>query len=249
MNAEKFTFTFENDDMKSWHTSHGCILHRLLFGRSNVYLVSGNNTRLLVDTGSSPDGKRIIGRLRDAGRPDAVIMTHTHFDHAGNAGLLKHRFDCKFIVQEREKEYLESGISPIPKGTMGWTRLIYSLGAEKVPHWFRVAGVKADITFGERYDLSHLGLNAYILHTPGHSPGSSCVVIDEEIALVGDTLGGFIPGSVFPPWGDDAAGIIQSWKKLLDTGCRVFHPSHGFAVSRMRLEKSYSRLERRIISG
>ena len=225
--------------MKIWITSSGCKITRVLFGRSNVFMLSNGKSNLLVDTGIKGDGRRLLKRLVRAGRPDVVILTHTHFDHAGNAGMLKEYFSPKFIVQEKEKDFLESGDSPIPHGTRPWTRLIYSLGAEKKQHWFHIQGVKADIVFGERYDLSDFGFNAYLLHIPGHSAGSCCVVVDNEIALAGDTLIGVIPGSAFPPWGDDAAGIIRSWKKLLDTGCHTFFPAHGFAVSRKRLEAEY----------
>jgi glyoxylase-like metal-dependent hydrolase (beta-lactamase superfamily II) len=225
--------------MKTWVTSSGYRITRIIFGSSNVYLLSNGTTRLLVDTGAAGDGKKLLKRLGQAGRPDAVIMTHTHFDHAGNAGMLKQKFSPVFIVQGKEKDFLESGDSPIPQGTTRLTRLIRSIGPERVRQWFHVAGVKADIVFDERYDLSPFGFQAYVLHTPGHSAGSSCVIVDNEIALAGDALGGFVPGSVFPIWGDDAAGMIHSWKKILDAGCHTFHPSHGFPVSREMLEKEF----------
>jgi hydroxyacylglutathione hydrolase len=230
--------------MKTWITGSGCKIIRVLFGRSNVFMISGGTSRLLVDTGSSGDGKRLLKILGKTGKPDAVIMTHTHFDHAGNAGLLKERFSPAFIVQENEKEFLESGDSPLPKGTRPWTRFIYNLGAERKQHWFHVQGVKGDYAFKDSYDLSGFGINAFVLHTPGHSAGSSSIVVDNEYALAGDTLIGVIPGSAYPPWGDDPAGIILSWKKLLETGCHTFLPSHGLAISRQRVEKEYSRRSR-----
>lgn len=226
--------------MKTWVTSGGCTITRVIFGRSNVFLLSKWTSRLLVDTGWSGDGKQLLKRFGQTGPPDTVIMTHTHFDHAGNAGRLHEQFSPVFIVQESEKEFLESGNSPIPKGTMGWTRFLYNLGAERVPQWFHVSGVKADIVFKERYDLTNFGSNTYVIHTPGHSKGSSCVVIDNEIALAGDTIGG-LPGLVFPPWGDNADEIILSWQKLLNTGCHTFHPSHGFPVSRKMLANEYEK--------
>ena len=227
--------------MKTWITGNGYKIIRVLLGRSNVFMISNEQSKLLIDTGSKGDGKRLLTHLAKIGSPDAVILTHTHFDHAGNAGMLKEHFSPKFIVQEKEKDFLESGDSPIPQGTRPWTRLIYSLGAEKKQHWFHVPGVKADIIFEERYDLRNFGFNAYILHIPGHSAGSCCLIVDNEIAIAGDTLIGVIPGSAFPPWGDDSAGIIRSWKKLLDTGCHTFFPAHGFPVSREKLEKEYKR--------
>jgi hydroxyacylglutathione hydrolase len=224
--------------MKTWTTASGCTVTRILFGRSNVFMLSGKKSRILIDTGYSGEGKRLLKRLGRTGPPDAVIMTHTHFDHAGNAGRLKDRFSPVFIVQETEKNFLESGDSPIPGGTMAWSRFIYRLGAERVPQWFHVRGVGADVIFDEQYDLSPFGVNAFILFTPGHSSGSSSIIVDHEIALVGDTMVG-TPLKVFPAWGNDPAEIIRSWKKLLDTGCHAFLPSHGLTISRDRLDREY----------
>jgi hydroxyacylglutathione hydrolase len=224
--------------MKTWVTTGGCQIDRLLFGRSNVFLVTDGKSRVLVDTGWRGDRRRLMKLLGQTGGIDAVIMTHTHFDHAGNAGLLKERFSPLFIVQEKEKDFLESGDSPIPGGNTGWTRLVSRLGAARAQRWFHVPRVKADIVFGERYDLAGSGIDAYIMHTPGHSAGSSSIVIGHEIALVGDTMAGFSP-SIFPPWGDDAGELVRSWEKLLATGCLTFLPAHGFSISRKKLEKNF----------
>jgi len=224
--------------MKTWKTTHGAIIQRILFGRSNVYLLINESYRLLVDTGVKADARKLLRRLISIGKPDGVILTHTHFDHMGNAGMLKDRFAPVFIVQEAEKAYLESGDIPLPNGAYRWSRFFSKLGAEKVPHWFRARGVKADIIFRERYNLEAFGFKGYVLHTEGHSPGSASIVIDNEIALVGDALMG-IPGTVFPPYADDVAATVRSWKKLLDTGCQTFHPAHGFPVSRKKLEQAY----------
>jgi glyoxylase-like metal-dependent hydrolase (beta-lactamase superfamily II) len=226
--------------MRSWETSGGCRVTRLLTGRSNVFLLDNRTSRLLVDTGWSGDRRRLLKRIAASGKPDAVIMTHTHFDHAGNAAIIGERFAPVFIVHESEKEFLESGNSPIPGGTHALTRCISRLGREKVPHWFHVRGVKADLVFGERFDLSVFGFNAYILHTPGHSRGSCCVIVDGRIALVGDTMEGF-SGIVFPLWVDDPDTLIVSWKKLLETGCESFLPAHGMTVSREKLQKAYNK--------
>jgi glyoxylase-like metal-dependent hydrolase (beta-lactamase superfamily II) len=223
--------------MKTWTTYGGIKITRVLFGRSNVYYFLHQGTGIVVDTGWAGDRARLLGRLKQLVRPTAVIMTHTHFDHAGNAAALREAFDPVFIVHESEKEFLESGDSPLPEGTRPWTRFIYNLGAERVPQWFHVQGMPAGLTFADRYDLREFGVSAYVMHTPGHSPGSSSVIIDQEIALAGDIMTG-MPGSIFPPWGNDAPEIRRSWKKLLDTGCTVFHPAHGLPVSRERLERS-----------
>jgi glyoxylase-like metal-dependent hydrolase (beta-lactamase superfamily II) len=83
-----------------------------------------------------------------------------------------------------------------------------------------------------------MGFNAYILHTPGHSSGSVSIIVDDEIALVGDTMFGIFPWSVFPPFADDVKQMTESWGKLLETNCRLFLPGHGTANKRSLVQKN-----------
>jgi hydroxyacylglutathione hydrolase len=99
-----------------------------------------------------------------------------------------------------------------------------------------------DIAIDERYDLSEYGFNAYIIHTPGHTEGSLSVIIDNEIALVGDTMFGIFWWTVFPPFASDQFLLLNSWGKLLNSKCRIFIPSHGSVNERTLVEKDYSRL-------
>jgi hydroxyacylglutathione hydrolase len=46
--------------------------------------------------------------------------------------------------------------------------------------------------------------------------------------------------SVFPLYAYDIRQMIDSWGKLLDTGCSVFIPSHGSSNSRALVQKGYN---------
>jgi len=80
-----------------------------------------------------------------------------------------------------------------------------------------------------------------LLHTPGHTPGSISVIIDNEIAIVGDTMFGVFWWSVYPPFASNPDKLIDSWEKLLETRCRIFLPSHGSANKRSLVEKDFGR--------
>src|SRR5947209_756020 len=59
-------------------------VQRIQLGYNNVYLVDDGGERVLVDAG--PDYEGAAAALRDAiaqPRPDAVLVTHAHMDHAG----------------------------------------------------------------------------------------------------------------------------------------------------------------------
>jgi hydroxyacylglutathione hydrolase len=219
----------------------------------NSYLVFNGENYLLIDSGRRYFWKRLCGNLESIGVNEnnlaALILTHTHFDHAENAAAVKKRFGAKIIVHELEAAYLEKGDSPLPAGTFLFTRLLMKLFREKAQPMFRYQGVKYDIAVSNRLDLNPFGFNAYILHTPGHTRGSMSIIVDDEIAFTGDSMVGVLEGSIFPPFGDDIAGIIRIWKRLLDTGCTLFIPVHGSPKRRSILQKHYDKIQRKSFRG
>jgi glyoxylase-like metal-dependent hydrolase (beta-lactamase superfamily II) len=73
------------------------------------------------------------------------------------------------------------------------------------------------------------------------------VVLDDEIALVGDTMVNAGPWSVFPPFADDVGLLLDSWRRLLETGCRLFLPGHGTAIGRPLLERRFEERRRQYV--
>lgn len=92
---------------------------------------------------------------------------------------------------------------------------LISLLGKRMESRFNFEPCSYDIVVDSIYDLKNLGLNAYILHTPGHSFGSMSLIVDDEIALVGDTMFGILKKNVFPPYADDSKELINSWEKCL----------------------------------
>jgi glyoxylase-like metal-dependent hydrolase (beta-lactamase superfamily II) len=230
--------------MQMWTTEEGTMVARVLAGRSNAFLLSRGPVNILIDTGRRAQRHRLVERLRTLGatRLDALVLTHTHFDHAENAAFIKKTFGVNVIVHGAEERFLREGVSPLPKGTLPPARLLVRLAA-RLGLSFAYEPCQPDIRVEDRFDLSGFGLDAYLLHTPGHSRGSLSLVLESELAFVGDAMFGVFPRSVFPPYADDVGEMVSSWKVLLDTRCRLFLPGHGSPDSRKLLEKC---LERRL---
>jgi hydroxyacylglutathione hydrolase len=76
---------------------------------------------------------------------------------------------------------------------------------------FAYQPVQPDILVNERMTLNEFGFNAFVIHTPGHSFGSISVIIDNEIAIVGDAMFGVFRNSVFLPFADDLKQMVISW--------------------------------------
>ncbi len=222
-------------------TGKGTSVVRLTPARCNIFAVTRNGRTILVDTGISFDRSRIAHALERRGLiPEAVVLTHTHFDHAGNTAWLAAEYGAEVVVQEAESLFLAGGDTPIPEGTYAVTKGLVSIG-RKVQPVFRYDPCVADHVFADRFDLNRFGINGYVIHTPGHSPGGATLVIDDVIAIAGDSIIGTTPGKPFPPFADDVDMLIRTWKKILDTGCETFLPGHGKPISREEMLLEYNR--------
>jgi glyoxylase-like metal-dependent hydrolase (beta-lactamase superfamily II) len=235
--------------MKTWQTGDGQTIRRMLGGRSNAFLLSRGTQHVLIDAGPRLGYSVLRRNLARLGIPQdglaALVLTHAHFDHAENANRVQRDYNTRIIIQQEDAGCLSRGENPMIVGTTRLTRPLTNLLGKRVLSLAHYPPVTPDNTFDESFDLNPLGMNAYLLHTPGHSPGSASVIINGEIALVGDTLFGVFRSATFPPFADLPLVLIASWRKLLDTGCTLFLPSHGGAVTRELLQREYVKYTKR----
>ncbi len=229
--------------MQMWKTKSGYNIIRILSGRSNAFIISNGKGCIMVDSSRSNQWRKLRKRLRllQIDHIDYLILTHSHFDHAENARKIKEVFQPEILIHESESDYLRNGDSPLPQGTIVVTRLILKIFGNLLQPRLKYQGVAGDIKVDSRLDLNPWGYNAYIIHTPGHTQGSMSLIVDDEIALVGDAMVGEIKTSIFQPFADDIKEAIRSWKKLLDTECTTYLPAHGGAIKRKLVSKEYER--------
>lgn len=229
--------------IKKWKTPGGYMIVQILSGRSNVFLLTNGITNILIDTSTDSNWNKLVNRLQmhNLNKIDYLILTHTHHDHAANAGKVKDKYGASVIVHKNEALQLLNGEAILPQGTNLFTRTLINLVGKKVESRFDYEPCPYDIKVDLVFSLNDIGFNAYLLHTPGHSSGSISLIIDDHIAIVGDTMFGISKNSVFPPYADNAIELVSSWGKLLSTGCILFLPSHGSIKNETQLRKNYNK--------
>ncbi|HOE79658.1 MAG TPA: MBL fold metallo-hydrolase [Smithellaceae bacterium] len=229
--------------MKTWTTKNGQQVTQVLDGRCNIFMVSGGTGNMLIDTGSAGMRRKLVSRLKraDLTKPAGIVLTHAHFDHAGGAALLREMFGCPVYVHRSEAELLKRGANPVIRGATTFGAIGAFMASIAPERLLAYPPCPPDVFVEDRLDLFDLGADTYILHTPGHTRGSMSVIVGGEIAVVGDTLFGMCRSSAFPPFAEDQRELTESWRRLLDTGCRIFLPAHGGVKTAGELRAEYER--------
>jgi hydroxyacylglutathione hydrolase len=230
--------------MKILTTEGGTKVINILSGRSNVFLICRGEFNILVDTSPGSYRKRLDSLLKklNISKIAYLVLTHSHYDHAENASFIKETYGARVIINQDEAGFLERGENIVPKGTNPFSGVLISIFSRLFIRLARYEPCTPDISAGTYYEFKEAGFNVHIIHTPGHTTGSMSVIVDNEIALVGDAMFGIFRGRIMPPFGNDKAQIVKSWGTLLDTDCRIFLPSHGKPRLRDTVERNYTKI-------
>jgi glyoxylase-like metal-dependent hydrolase (beta-lactamase superfamily II) len=199
-------------------------------------LVRGEGV-VLVDTGLAGQADRILARAAKQGiRPEEIkliAITHVHGDHAGSAAELVRRTGASLAVQASEAPLLAEGTgAPIePRGRLGrfFVRLIPPS---------KIEPVEPDVVVGERLDLQPYGVSGFLMHTPGHTPGSLSLVIPGKFAFIGDLLMGFGPWMGAPMLATDPNRVFESTRAVLKEEPKDIWLAHGGRYSAEAVAKA-----------
>jgi hydroxyacylglutathione hydrolase len=181
----------------------------------NCTILGDETTReaMVVDPGDNiPE---ILSRLQKHGLTlRQIVVTHAHIDHVGGAAQLRKLTGAPVLMNQQDLGLL--GMMQMQAGWLG------------VPTP-EVAPPDASAEDGLAVGLA--SLPAQVLHTPGHTPGSICLLFhfnDQHLLLAGDTLfAGSIGRTDLP--GGDGQQILRSLRErllVLPDATRVL-PGHG----------------------
>jgi glyoxylase-like metal-dependent hydrolase (beta-lactamase superfamily II) len=168
---------------------HGTMrLHILDCGLGLGFLIENQQGLYLIDCGSPRQESKVLAKMKELGRNDLKLIwiSHAHYDHYGSAAALRERTGAPIGVHPADAEFLHRGLSPL--GSPRGYGFIYPL-LQPLARWILPLKPAApDFTLEDGQTFEHFGLDATLLHTPGHTPGSSTVLLAEGTAFASDLL-------------------------------------------------------------
>jgi len=139
-----------------------------------------------------------------------IILTHTHYDHINDVDYIFKKTNAEVYVHSLEAEVIK-----------------------KINNKINIV----ELNNGGKFNVENIEIE--VMHTPGHSPGSTCFIFDGKI-ITGDTLFVGSIGRTDLPGGNPRV-IAESLKRLkkLNDGLEVY-PGHDYGnntFSTIRVEK------------
>jgi glyoxylase-like metal-dependent hydrolase (beta-lactamase superfamily II) len=147
---------------------------------SNVYLTINGGDLAVIDTGTSGNANHTIDYIQKIGHQPSdvstIIVTHFHMDHTGSLKQLQELTGAKVAAHEADVPYITGAKPyPVPK----------SLLVKAAAPFMKPAPVPVDIFFKEDNHINGLT----VIHTPGHTPGSICLLDETKgVLFAGDAL-------------------------------------------------------------
>lgn len=188
------------------------IIYPLVLGpmQANCYLLECEKTHLAIVIDPGGDADQILELLEEQNlKLEIIINTHGHIDHIEANTELKEKTSAKLFIHSADAEMI----------TNPQKNLSFFLGRP-------IKSPKPDglLNDGDIIDVGEMSLK--VIHTPGHSPGSICLLTDNVI-FTGDLLfAGSIGRYDFPESSYDL--IMDSLNNIIQLDdSLIVYPGHG----------------------
>ena len=185
---------------------------------SNTYLLVSDNSAMVIDPSVSLNA--IDKELQNQNASlVGVLLTHGHFDHIISIDTIRERYNVPVYIQKNDACMLTDG-------KLNGFYIFFNRDCVHNP---------ADILFADGDEIAFGKEKIKVLHTPGHSLGSSCFIFNNEenktSIITGDTLFANGVGRT-DLYGGNLNELINSIKKIssFDKSSKIY-PGHDVSTT------------------
>lgn len=155
---------------------------------SNMYAFFSSSCALVIDPHVSEDVMADLetGEVKKV----LILLTHEHYDHTSGVNWLAGKVESTVICQAAAAVSLRQGLNNRP--------IVLAAKCINNPYFRDMRAYlhslpsgyvySADKTFDTTATFYWQGHQIRMVHTPGHSPGSCCIEIDDNMIATGDSL-------------------------------------------------------------
>jgi glyoxylase-like metal-dependent hydrolase (beta-lactamase superfamily II) len=215
-------------------------VHRLATRYWNWYLLEAGGRITVLDAGLPGDWRAFVSTLSQLGHTpadvDAVLITHHHPDHAGNAERLR-SYGARVLSHPADGPYLRGERRMSNRGVVKYLwhpwYVLYMVrqlakGVTRTPAITQLD----ELADGDVLDVPG---SPRVIHAPGHTAGSCALFVeDRSILFSGDALvtldmtrGRTGPQIIRGAWTEDPVLALQSLDELATTKAETVLPGHG----------------------
>lgn len=234
---------------------------------SSIYLIERDKNLCIIDTGRFKYRYNILKKIIEKNNYNLkyIILTHDHYDHIGNANILKKEFGGTIYAHKLDKYLIENPLNIYNNEKIehiygysiyaSWKDIGFSIedinNMKKLTKIYFYESTNVDVYIEEDTEIGLSGLKIHLLHTPGHSPGSISVHVEETGSIyTGDLTFWINPCRPYPVGNIDSC--LESLSRIQKMDIKYCGPGHYLGISSPKnwlksLLQKYERMESDIL--
>lgn len=191
---------------------------------SNCYIIKESGSCLIIDPNNFSNINDFISKNQCI--PELVILTHEHCDHIAGLNELRTKFNITVLASTACSNGIKN--TTLNMTHMMESYLYFKSNGTILISYPRFTCDAADQTFTDLFSLTWRNHYFNLISVPGHTPGSICIIVDNQLLFSGDY---FIPGESIIlrlPGGNELAYKTIGKKVLQNLPENIqAYPGHG----------------------
>jgi len=204
-------------------------IQRIDLGFVNAYLVRAGDGFILIDTGMAQQFSHLEKQMLQAGcLPDRlrlVVITHGDMDHTGGCAGLQAKYQARIAIHPADLAMATTG-APVKRHARGLFGKIFMFLGNLPGRRGGAPKFQPQVLLEDGMGLDEYGLQAKVIHTPGHTQGSIAVLTAQGQLFIGDTLSNRTRVDV-APFIQDYQELRQSLERVQSLHAITVFPGHG----------------------